>query len=115
MGNELARRCEIGVNLPGTRRITKHLPPEMFDCSLDKAIQHAVQENMNGPDADVARRIGNEIANGAKYTIFVSKGNEQYKVEPMHRVGDLFEIDPTTARPRYGTLTFTVSKTRTGG
>ena len=113
----LDRRVEVGVSLPGSERIVREIPPELMSNGIDveKIVKYVVDGNLTGPNARTARAIVKETKEGTTYTIFVAKGNEQYKVGRTEEITKLFEIDPVTSRPKYRELNFTISRPRVGG
>lgn len=117
MGKDLVKRIEkldIGVNLPGSPGVIKEIPPEMIDSGVEETIRYVINSAFDDPDAMIAKAIKKEIK-GKTYTIFVSKGNEQYPVKAYDKIGELFESNPKTGLTGYQKLNFTVSKPRVGG
>ena len=115
MGNSLAGKLNVGVNLPGTRGVKREIPQELLGATIDKVIQYVIDGNLNGNNAMVAKAISREIKGGTVYTIFVAKGNEQYSIDRTRKIDDLFEITPGKEIAPYQELNFTVSRPREGG
>lgn len=117
MGEDLVKRVErveVGVNLPGTPGIVRDVPTEMLNSKVEEIILYVLDGAFDDFDSMIAKAIKKEIK-GAKYTIFVAKGNEQYPINAHDKIGDLFEANPGTGLTEYQKLNFTVSKPKTGG
>ncbi len=119
MTNEinLSRRLEVGVKLPGSLGISRELPDELINADVDRVIKHVLDSPylIDKADKDIASSIRKELGYGEVYTVFVARGNEEYKVSHRESVAPLFEFDPVTHEPQYQKLILTVSSPREGG
>jgi hypothetical protein len=114
MGNDLARKVQVGVNLPGSPGIVHEIPEDLYQSNVDKVIKYVLQRGFSSSDAPIVKAISKEI-NGATYTVFVSLGNEQYRVNGSDQFSELLEKNQPSIGSQYQKLNFTVSKPRTGG
>ena len=118
MANELslAKRLEVGVNLPGKPGVFREIPSELLEHDVNRVINYVLDSPyFEREDKSIAKAIRDEMKYGAVFTVYVAKNNAEQRVDGSDRIGRLFEVDPKTRESQYQKLVLTVSSPREGG